>query len=215
MSLHWLRSPAMTDALTTSRLGVRFGSVQALHDVTASVPDGAIVGLLGRNGAGKTTLLRCSPVANRTSPAPRPSWACRWDASAAAQGWSTWPPSACGTLGIRAWRAWPARSAARTRTSTAIGPTTCWRPSTSGPAPQAGLDAPSRDRLARLIVEEQAGPHPTWVALGSDSPTAASRLAAVLLTACSTMAASSPPVRHTRSPAANAKKATSTWPAGL
>lgn len=35
----------------------RFGSTEALKDVTATISDGKICGLLGRNGAGKTTLL--------------------------------------------------------------------------------------------------------------------------------------------------------------
>ncbi|HEX2492126.1 MAG TPA: ATP-binding cassette domain-containing protein, partial [Steroidobacter sp.] len=36
----------------------RFGSVQALHDVSFQGGDGRIVGLLGHNGAGKSTSLR-------------------------------------------------------------------------------------------------------------------------------------------------------------
>jgi ABC-2 type transport system ATP-binding protein len=36
----------------------RFGTVRALHQVSFTVPDGAVVGLVGHNGAGKTTLMR-------------------------------------------------------------------------------------------------------------------------------------------------------------
>lgn len=39
------------------QLGVRFGAVDAVTDVTVGIPAGSICGVLGRNGAGKTTLL--------------------------------------------------------------------------------------------------------------------------------------------------------------
>jgi branched-chain amino acid transport system ATP-binding protein len=35
-----------------------YGDAQILHDVSLTVPDGQVVGLLGRNGTGKTTLIR-------------------------------------------------------------------------------------------------------------------------------------------------------------
>ena len=47
----------MAAAATLDRVTVRYGRQQALRDVTATFPTGA-VGLLGRNGAGKSTLLR-------------------------------------------------------------------------------------------------------------------------------------------------------------
>lgn len=44
--------------LTIENLQVAYGKVQALWDVTLTVPDGEIVALVGANGAGKTTLLK-------------------------------------------------------------------------------------------------------------------------------------------------------------
>jgi ABC-2 type transport system ATP-binding protein len=41
----------------TQNLGKRFGSKEALIDVTAEVGPGDVIGVLGKNGAGKTTLL--------------------------------------------------------------------------------------------------------------------------------------------------------------
>ena len=47
----------MTYPIEVNGLGVRFGDVAAVDDVSLSLRGGSIVGLLGRNGAGKSTLL--------------------------------------------------------------------------------------------------------------------------------------------------------------
>jgi sodium transport system ATP-binding protein len=44
--------------ITVEGLQKRFGTVQALHDVSFTAFDGRITGLLGHNGAGKSTTLR-------------------------------------------------------------------------------------------------------------------------------------------------------------
>src|SRR6478672_4691845 len=44
--------------LSTEGLDVRYGSVQALFEVSIDVPAGSVVAILGANGAGKSTLAR-------------------------------------------------------------------------------------------------------------------------------------------------------------
>ena len=56
----------MTSAIDIRSVSRRFGRSVALDDVTLSVPEGSICGLLGRNGAGKTTLM--SIVAGQDRP---------------------------------------------------------------------------------------------------------------------------------------------------
>lgn len=44
--------------ILVEKLQKRFGTVQALHDISFTAADGRITGLLGHNGAGKSTTLR-------------------------------------------------------------------------------------------------------------------------------------------------------------
>jgi branched-chain amino acid transport system ATP-binding protein len=46
---------AATELLAIERIGVRFGGLSALADMTFTVREGELVGLIGPNGAGKTT----------------------------------------------------------------------------------------------------------------------------------------------------------------
>jgi branched-chain amino acid transport system ATP-binding protein len=44
--------------LKISGLSARIGSTQILNDISLTLPDGRMCGLIGRNGAGKTTLMK-------------------------------------------------------------------------------------------------------------------------------------------------------------
>jgi branched-chain amino acid transport system ATP-binding protein len=57
----------VTDRLTVSRLGVRFGGVLAVRDVSLRVAPGEIRGLIGPNGAGKTTVINAITGAVRVA----------------------------------------------------------------------------------------------------------------------------------------------------
>ena len=65
--------------LSFEQISMRFGEVQALEDVSFSLEEGHIYGLLGRNGAGKSTLLSLAagwrhPTAGRVLLDGAPVW---------------------------------------------------------------------------------------------------------------------------------------------
>ena len=45
--------------LSVNNLTLRYDGIPALDDISLQLPEGAVLGLVGRNGAGKSTLLRC------------------------------------------------------------------------------------------------------------------------------------------------------------
>ena len=44
--------------ITANNINKRFGSIEAVKDVTVSIKKGEVFGLIGTNGAGKSTFLR-------------------------------------------------------------------------------------------------------------------------------------------------------------
>ena len=47
------------DVVRLSGLCKSFGTKQVLDEIDLTIPEGSVVGLLGKNGAGKSTLLKC------------------------------------------------------------------------------------------------------------------------------------------------------------
>src|SRR5215212_11622207 len=57
LSLKPAKTKLYMSILTVENLYKNYGSVQALKNVSFSVPEGSVYGILGPNGSGKTTLL--------------------------------------------------------------------------------------------------------------------------------------------------------------
>jgi branched-chain amino acid transport system ATP-binding protein len=57
--MHSALAPSRDIVLRVSSLGLRFGAVDALREVSIAVAAGEIHAIIGPNGAGKSSLLNC------------------------------------------------------------------------------------------------------------------------------------------------------------
>jgi len=72
----------LADRLAVSGLSKRFGSLQALDDLSLSLDRGEIVGFVGSNGAGKSTTMRMimgldKPTSGKVTVNGHPTGSCR------------------------------------------------------------------------------------------------------------------------------------------
>ena len=57
------------------------GAVNALKDISLTIPDGSIYGIIGMSGAGKSTLVRCINLLERPTEGAWSLTAWRWKSS--------------------------------------------------------------------------------------------------------------------------------------
>ncbi len=70
----------MANKLEVANLNAWFGSHQALHDVSLSIPDSAVTAVIGPSGCGKSTFIRCLNRMHEVVPGARVTGSVRLDA---------------------------------------------------------------------------------------------------------------------------------------